>query len=379
MSDADPGAQPGAANGQRGIFTPELLDRCISCGFCLPACPTYALTKDERVLPARPDQPDAALETGELAADDPTARRARRRSAWAAAPASRCARPACSTASCWSMARPPVARRAQPPVARAAADGGRRTARWSRRLGRPASRRARATAAGSRAGAGRRRDARRLMLGCFERGAVPRGEPGRAARCARSSPCPRTRAAAARCTRTTATREPAATLARELGERLPGTIVTTAGGCAAHLADVLGRDRVRELSSTCVSTRTTRARRASGSTGAGPGSALQDSCHLRNGLGVWQEPRRAAGAASPTTSSCRARRVLRRGRHLLAAAPARTAAGSSTPSSTRSRRPDLDYVVAVNPGCLAPARAGLRRRGLRTRVVHLAELAAERR
>ena len=37
-------------------------------------------------------------------------------------------------------------------------------------------------------------------------------------------------------------------LARRLGEQLPGIIVTTAGGCAAHLAGVHGRDRVHELS-----------------------------------------------------------------------------------------------------------------------------------
>ena len=37
-------------------------------------------------------------------------------------------------------------------------------------------------------------------------------------------------------------------LAKKLGEELPGVIVTTAGGCAAHLATVLGRDRVHELS-----------------------------------------------------------------------------------------------------------------------------------
>ena len=35
-------------------------------------------------------------------------------------------------------------------------------------------------------------------------------------------------------------------LARELGEALPGTIVSTSGGCAAHLAGVLGPDRREE-------------------------------------------------------------------------------------------------------------------------------------
>ena len=35
----------------RGIFDPQLLDRCISCGFCLPACPTYAVSKDEGSSP----------------------------------------------------------------------------------------------------------------------------------------------------------------------------------------------------------------------------------------------------------------------------------------------------------------------------------------
>ena len=37
-------------------------------------------------------------------------------------------------------------------------------------------------------------------------------------------------------------------LAERLGAALPGQIVTTSGGCAAHLSAVLGRDRVTELS-----------------------------------------------------------------------------------------------------------------------------------
>ena len=77
-------------------------------------------------------------------------------------------------------------------------------------------------------------------------------------------------------------------MARELGEALPGTIVTTAGGCAAHLASVLGRERVKELSQWLVE----RGDGASAEPAEGrPRIGLQDSCHLRNGLGIWREPR----------------------------------------------------------------------------------------
>jgi glycolate oxidase iron-sulfur subunit len=163
-------------------------------------------------------------------------------------------------------------------------------------------------------------------------------------------------------------------MAERLGRQLPGTIVTTSGGCAAHLAHHLGRDRVREISEHLtkegyvppgeVHVDGRRAR-----------VTLQDSCHLRNGMHVWQEPRAllrlvadyvelpgAAGCcgAAGTYALVRpkdSRRVL-------------------DPKIAAIEALDVDYVVAVNPGCLRQLKQGLRRSRSRVKAVHIVDLLA---
>jgi glycolate oxidase iron-sulfur subunit len=54
--------------------TPELLASCVHCGFCLPACPTYALWGEEMDSPRGRIHLMALLERGELAWDAAAAR-----------------------------------------------------------------------------------------------------------------------------------------------------------------------------------------------------------------------------------------------------------------------------------------------------------------
>jgi glycolate oxidase iron-sulfur subunit len=217
-------------------------------------------------------------------------------------------------------------------------------------------------------------DGASLMLGCFERALYPK--VSRAAQ--RLSPELRAPANQGCCGALHAHNgelERGRALAAELGDRLPGTIVTTSGGCAAHLASVLGRERVKELSQ-WLAERDADAPAAGAEPSRRLRIGLQDSCHLRNGLGVFEEPRALIGRLGeyielPSATACcgaagtyallrpdDSARVLERHLDEIAAA-------------------DLDAIVVVNPGCYRQLEQGVKGRGLRTRVVHIAELAAE--
>jgi glycolate oxidase iron-sulfur subunit len=355
-------ATPEHAGAQgRGIFTPELLERCISCGFCLPACPTYALTQQEPSSPRGRINLMRSLESGRLPDDDPTV--------------------VDESSFCLGC-------RACEPVCPAGVHYGALLEEWrdhmwgARRRGFKVGvllwgirRRWHLRAIGFFVPHARRRDADGpwLMLGCVERFMFP--STSRAA--AKVAPGLRVTPTQGCCGALHAHNgelERGREMARALGEELPGTIVTTSGGCSAHLAETIGRDRVKEFSEWVAAENLA----VRGGDGKKLRVGLQDSCHLRNGLRVWLEPRAVIEQIAdyvelPSAASCcgsagtysvlrpkDSARVL--DKHLDEIAEA-----------------DLDVLATVNPGCLRQLRQGVKKRGLRTRVVHLAELLAEAR
>jgi glycolate oxidase iron-sulfur subunit len=346
----------------RGIFDPHLLDRCISCGFCLPACPTYALSSDEGSSPRGRITLMRALETGRLDADDP---RLIEESSFCLG--CRACEPVCPAGVQYGELleqwrdhqwrgrdRPPLVRvllltASRQPLLRAMG--------WPRRHARTP----------------RRAADTYLMLGCFERALYP--QVSRAVR--RLLPDIAVPAYQGCCGALHAHNGESRVgkeMARRLGEQLPGVIVTTAGGCAAHLASVLGRDRVHELSEHLVRT----GARPIGEVrvdGRRARVALQDSCHLRNGLRVFAEPRELIGAVAefvpvPGDGSC----CGSAGTYSLLRP--RDSRRILEPKLDAIEAAGVDLVVAVNPGCQRQLASGLRRRRSRVRVVHLAELLA---
>jgi glycolate oxidase iron-sulfur subunit len=413
MTAAD--IRPDSVPERRGVFTPELLDRCISCGFCLPACPTYELTGVETSSPRGRINLMRALETGVLADDDPTVRD--------------------ESSFCLGC-------RACEPVCPAGVRYGALLEEWRDHLWngrrrpwkvRPLlwvvdSRRRVRSMGIVRRHAGRSSEAAgpvNLMLGCIERVLYPRvSRDARELDAELAAPADQGCCGALHAHN--GALERGKELAYELGEALPGTIVTTSGGCSAHLASVIGPERVKELSQWLVERERSRAptpeeprldrgearalsltpaetddpraaqaepprdpgelprlaaapardgAAAGEPAGGRPRIGLQDSCHLRNGLGVWREPRELIARVGeyielPSAATCcgaagsyaivrpkDSARVL--DQHLDEIADA-----------------DLDVIAVVNPGCYRQLQQGIKRRRLRTRVLHLAELLA---
>ncbi len=346
----------------RGIFDPQLLDRCISCGFCLPACPTYALTMDEGSSPRGRITLMRALETGRLDDDDP---RLREESSFCLG--CRACEPVCPAGVQYGELleewrdhqwrgrhRPWIAQVLMLAVSRKP---------LVRALGLPR-RHARTEHGGAETS---------LMLGCFERALYP--SVSRAVR--RLIPGIAVPADQGCCGALHAHNGESVQgkqLAERLGEQLPGLIVTTAGGCAAHLASVLGRDRVHELSEHLVRTAATPVGEVTVD-GRRARVALQDSCHLRNGLRVFAEPRELIAAVADFVpvrgddSCCGSAGTY----SLLRPRDSRRVLD---PKLDAIEAADVDYVVTVNPGCQRQLDIGLRRRRSRVRVVHLAELLA---
>jgi glycolate oxidase iron-sulfur subunit len=353
--------QPATPAG-RGIFDPGLLDRCISCGFCLPACPTYALSKDEGSSPRGRITLMRALETGRLDEDDP---RLREESSFCLG--CRACEPVCPAGVQYGDLleewRDHQWRgRHRPPLAEVLMLVAQRTP-LLRAMG-LVRRHARTSAVPAQTS---------LMLGCFERGLFP--GVSRAVRALLPDiAVPTLQGCCGALHAHNGESEKGRELARRLGKELPGTIVTTAGGCAAHLAGVLGRDRVHELSEHLAKTGATPAGEVRVD-GRRARVAIQDSCHLRNGLRVFAEPRALIAAVADFVpvqgddSCCGSAGTYsllrpRDSRRIL------------DPKLDAYQAAGIDYVVAVNPGCLRQVQTGLRRRRSAVRAVHLADLLA---
>ena len=347
----------------QGIFEPADLGTCISCGFCLPSCPTYKLTGDEASSPRGRIALMRAIDEGEVDVFDLAAREQ-----GSFCLGCRACEPVCPAGvpygrlieqlrdAQWTGRRRPW--RILPLLAFATSQTLIRAAGLLRRHARP-----------NRAADGESGDT--LMLGCFERTLFPAVSKAAAATIpnlcvpADQGCCGALHAHNGDIAR-------GEELARRLGDR-PGRIVSTAGGCSAHLASVIGRDRVLDYSEALLEQGP-----PTGSVlveGRRARIGLQDSCHLRNGLGVARAPREVIEALGdyvevPGAADCCGAAgtyaILRRAdsRRVLAAKISELA------------RLDLDFLVVVNPGCQRQLIGALRRARLRTRVVHLAELAA---
>ena len=341
---------------EKNIFTQELLDRCISCGYCLPACPTYEITKDEASSPRGRINIMRAVQKNELTLFESLEQ------------SSYCL----GCRACEVVCPAGVEYGLMLEEWRDAAWQGKNRPLIVKLLLFAANRRVFVRLMGLfnlRNYKKSKQQSVSLMLGCFERGLFPGVSKSSLKVFDQVSSNPAQGCCGALHAHN-GELERGQELARELGDQLPGTILTTSGGCAAHLSSVLGKDRVKEVSQYFFENEMLDSLNEITKNGKKIKIGLQDSCHLRNGLGIFKEPRE----------------ILKRigeYQEVPGAAECCGAAGSYAlvrPKDSKEivskkiseiSKLELDYLVTVNPGCQRQMQTSIKKG---PKVIHIVEL-----
>lgn len=340
-------------------FTQSKLDRCISCGYCLPACPTYQLTGAEessprgRITLMRAVQEDRMPKESLLAESSFCL-------------GCRACEPVCPAGVeygilleemreiIWQGKNRPLMVRGLLALVKKP---------WRVRLVGLFSPIAKSHKSSANLN---------LMLGCFERRLFPKVSRT-LAQIAPEVSITKKQGCCGALHAHNGELKLGTEMAEKLGKDLDGTILTTAGGCAAHLSSVLGTERVREFSEWWFS-KSVELHEIERD-GVPVRIGFQDSCHLRNGLGVFKEPREILKQIGnyveiPNAGGCcgaaGSYSILqkRNSRKVLA------------PKIEAIRDLNLDFIASVNPGCTRQLAKELKRAGIQTRVAHISELVA---
>lgn len=338
-------------------FTQSKLDRCISCGYCLPACPTYQLTGAEESSPRGRITLMRAVQDGHMPKENLLAE-----SSFCLG--CRACEPVCPAGVefgvlleemreiLWQGKNRPIIVRGLLTLVKT---------NWRVRL------------IGAFSPTARTREANvdlHLMLGCFERRLFPKVSRV-LSKIAPEVSVTKKQGCCGALHAHNGELKVGTEMAEKLGRDLGGTILTTAGGCAAHLSSVLGRERVQEFSEWWFSQSIEL--QPIVKDGALLRIGFQDSCHLRNGLGVFKEPRAILKQIGnyieiPNASGCcgaaGSYSILQKknSRKVLA------------PKVDAIRDLKLDYIATVNPGCTRQLAKELKRAGIETKIMHIAEL-----
>lgn len=335
------------------IFTQSKLDRCISCGYCLPHCPTYKLTKKEESSPRGRITLMRAVQDGQL-----------------------------PIASLEAESKFCLGCRACEPVCPAGVEYGvlieeARDEIWNGKK-RPVIVKAlffalRFLKAKNFFVKNRKTNSNNyLMLGCFEQLVAPEA----VAALKKLDPnlvITKDQGCCGALHSHNGELSAGKKMAQKLGTDLAGKIITTSAGCASHISHEIGRERVIEFSEYWTSLN--QSLKPITKNGKRIRVGFQDSCHGRNGLGIWREPREILKQLGefievPGASDC----CGAAGTYALL--NRKSSRAVLAPKILELATLNLDYLVTINPGCTRQLKSELKRNKINTKVVHLAELVA---